>query len=93
MEKINGAALFSLQDKIIVVTGGASGIGRTVANYMAAMGAHIAIFDVSAEKAEAVQVLHENFLLIPHFSAQPKPMPTAKPYSASSCPTTLHSGG
>ena len=56
MEKINGAALFSLQDKVIVVTGGASGSGRTVANYMAAMGAHIVIFDVSADKAEAVAV-------------------------------------
>lgn len=54
MEKINRASLFSLQDKVIIVTGGASGIGRTVANYMAAMGAHIAIFDVSAEKAEGV---------------------------------------
>lgn len=54
MERIDSGKLFSLQGKTVVITGGASGIGKGVANYMAASGANIAIFDVSQEKAADV---------------------------------------
>ena len=33
----------------VIVTGGAGSIGKTVANYMAAAGADIAIFDLNKE--------------------------------------------
>ena len=54
MEKVNLEVLFSLKGKTVVVTGGASGIGRSVANYMAGAGADIVILDVSFEGAKAV---------------------------------------
>lgn len=42
----------SLQDKVAVITGGAKGIGRSIADGLAAAGARIAIFDLSgAEEA------------------------------------------
>ncbi|MFN9580656.1 MAG: SDR family NAD(P)-dependent oxidoreductase, partial [Novosphingobium sp.] len=37
-----------------VVTGGASGLGQATAEARAAAGAKVAIFDVNAEKGEAV---------------------------------------
>jgi len=42
-----------LRDKVVLVTGGASGIGRAIALQAARDGAHIAIVDASAERAEA----------------------------------------
>ncbi|MCL2864716.1 MAG: SDR family oxidoreductase [Lachnospiraceae bacterium] len=44
--------LFSLEGKVVVVTGGAQGIGRVVAQKIAEVGAEIAIFDVQGEKAK-----------------------------------------
>lgn len=45
--------MFSLEGKTIIVTGGAQGIGKTVAEHMAAIGAEIVIFDRQGEKAQA----------------------------------------
>lgn len=44
--------LFSLEGKTILITGGAQGIGREVANHLAAAGADVVIFDLQEEKAE-----------------------------------------
>lgn len=44
--------LFSLEGKTAIVTGGAQGIGKTVAGRMAEVGANIVIFDMQAEKAQ-----------------------------------------
>jgi len=43
--------LFSLEGKVIIVTGGAQGIGEEVAKHLAAVGADIVIFDKQEEKA------------------------------------------
>jgi len=52
---------FRLDGDVAVVTGGASGIGRVVATAFAAVGAHVAIFDLAAsgEDAYAVDVADE----------------------------------
>ncbi|MBP2079405.1 SDR family NAD(P)-dependent oxidoreductase [Oceanobacillus polygoni] len=42
-----------LQDKVAIVTGSASGIGRGIALAMAKEGAHVAIVDVNEEKGKA----------------------------------------
>ena len=43
----------TLNDKIAVVTGGAQGIGRSIATLLAHRGAHVVIADINLEKAEA----------------------------------------
>lgn len=43
-----------LKDKVVVITGGASGIGRAVAKQFASEGARIAIGDLSADGAKTV---------------------------------------
>jgi sorbose reductase len=45
--------LFSLEGKVVVVTGGAQGIGEEVAKHLAAVGADIVIMDRQGEKAQA----------------------------------------
>lgn len=45
--------LFSLEGKVVLITGGAQGIGKVVAEHIAAVGADIVIFDQQAEKAQA----------------------------------------
>lgn len=44
--------LFSLENKAVLVAGGAQGIGKEVASYMAAAGADIILFDLQEEKAK-----------------------------------------
>jgi NAD(P)-dependent dehydrogenase (short-subunit alcohol dehydrogenase family) len=50
-----------VSDKVVVVTGGASGIGAATAQLCAKEGAHVVIFDIDAAKGEAVQdgIRHE----------------------------------
>ncbi len=48
---------FNLADRVTIVTGGASGIGRAVSRKLAAMGSTIVIADLDEQKAE--KVAHE----------------------------------
>src|ERR1700716_1173920 len=50
-----------LKDQVVVVTGGASGIGRACALGFAAEGAHVAIWDLAetaAKEAQAISAQH-----------------------------------
>lgn len=46
--------MFRLSDKVAVVTGGASGIGRAISLLFARQGAHVAILDLSRPEANSV---------------------------------------
>jgi NAD(P)-dependent dehydrogenase (short-subunit alcohol dehydrogenase family) len=52
-------AEFRLDGDVAVVTGGASGIGRVVADAFAAVGAKVEIFDIAAAGAHTVDVANE----------------------------------
>jgi NAD(P)-dependent dehydrogenase (short-subunit alcohol dehydrogenase family) len=41
-----------------VVTGGASGLGEATARALAAKGVKVAIFDLQADKGEALSLIH-----------------------------------
>ena len=43
--------LFSIKDRKIIVTGGAQGIGKTVAQSLLAAGAQVGLFDINGDKA------------------------------------------
>ncbi|GGE27244.1 3-oxoacyl-ACP reductase [Pullulanibacillus camelliae] len=45
--------LFSLEDKVVVITGGAQGIGKAVAEHIAAVGGDVVIIDQQVQKAKA----------------------------------------
>ena len=42
----------TFRDKVVVITGAASGIGRALAQQLAAKGARLALSDVDAERLE-----------------------------------------
>ncbi|AJE22336.1 SDR family oxidoreductase [Azotobacter chroococcum] len=42
-----------LNDKVIIITGGCQGLGRSMAEYLAAKGARLALVDLNAEKLDA----------------------------------------
>jgi NAD(P)-dependent dehydrogenase (short-subunit alcohol dehydrogenase family) len=44
-------ASWALQDKVAVITGGASGIGLGIARHLARTGCHIVIADIQHDKA------------------------------------------
>lgn len=44
--------MFSLEDKVVIITGGAQGIGKSVAEHIAAVGADVVIFDKQGKKAQ-----------------------------------------
>ncbi|WP_315860290.1 SDR family NAD(P)-dependent oxidoreductase [Rhizobium leguminosarum] len=46
--------MFDVRGKAVIVTGGASGIGRAYAEVMADHGARVCIFDLNAEKLDIV---------------------------------------
>lgn len=46
--------MYSLEDKVVLITGGAQGIGKVVAEHIAAVGADIVLFDRQEEKAKQV---------------------------------------
>jgi 3-oxoacyl-[acyl-carrier protein] reductase len=46
--------VIDLSDKVAIVTGGAQGIGRAIAEALAQQGAHVVVADLQEEKAEAV---------------------------------------
>jgi 2-hydroxycyclohexanecarboxyl-CoA dehydrogenase len=55
------AGMRGLRDKPVIVTGGASGIGRAIAGRLAAEGAIVAIFDINGQAAEvAANALRES---------------------------------
>jgi NAD(P)-dependent dehydrogenase (short-subunit alcohol dehydrogenase family) len=56
---VSAQELFSLEGKTAIVTGGTSGIGRTVADYLASAGANIAI--ISRTAADTKRVAGEIF--------------------------------
>ena len=41
-----------LQDKVIIITGGCQGLGRAMAEYLAAKGAKLALVDLNQEKLD-----------------------------------------
>lgn len=59
MKSIN--SLFDLTNKVAIITGGASGIGKQTAHLLAQAGANIVIADIHLDKAEEVAKEVENY--------------------------------
>lgn len=49
-----------LKDKVIIITGGGQGLGRAMAEYLAAKGAQLALVDLDQEKLDAAVAVCEN---------------------------------
>ena len=49
-----------LKDKVIIITGGGQGLGRAMAEYLAAKGAQLALVDLDQEKLDAAFAVCEN---------------------------------
>ncbi|MHB8072409.1 SDR family NAD(P)-dependent oxidoreductase [Desulfosporosinus fructosivorans] len=52
--RVGGNKMFSLKDKVAIITGAGQGIGRAIALALASQGAHIVIADVNAKSAGSV---------------------------------------
>ncbi len=53
--------IFSVQEKIVVVTGGLGQLGRQFCTALASRGARVAVFDLDADKLEALALLSDEF--------------------------------
>ncbi|EBX5888111.1 short-chain dehydrogenase [Salmonella enterica subsp. enterica] len=53
-------SIFSLKNKVTIVTGGAQGIGKIVSSFLAAAGSDIAIFDI-ADASDVIDDLRKKF--------------------------------
>ena len=49
-----------LKEKVIIITGGGQGLGRAMAEYLAAQGAQLALVDLDQEKLDAAVVACQN---------------------------------
>jgi 3-oxoacyl-[acyl-carrier protein] reductase len=54
MTGFNAATAFSLKDKVVIVTGGGTGIGKVYSQRLVEMGAKVMLADIAAEEADAV---------------------------------------
>ena len=48
------ASMFDLKDRVVIVTGGAVGIGKIYSERLAELGAHVVIADIAAEAGDAL---------------------------------------
>ena len=60
---------FSLVNKGVVITGGASGIGKAIAKTFATQGADVHILDLNMDAADdiAAQIKSQGFKATPHY--------------------------
>ena len=49
---MNVGSLFSIKDKVAIITGGSRGLGKTIATGFAQAGAHVAIFARDEERRD-----------------------------------------
>ena len=54
MPTFDAATVFSLKDKVVIVTGGGTGIGKVYSQRLAEMGARPVLADIAAKEADAV---------------------------------------
>lgn len=54
MTAFDAATAFSLKDKVVIVTGGGTGIGKVYSQRLAEMGARVVLADIAAKEADEV---------------------------------------